>query len=160
MTSVFLSLPSLVSLVSPWFPGLGLLFFHLSLCSPLACSLRSLSHPQAVYHSLGLCHLVPPKLCFISLHYAISFPLSWTTFLAPTPTAHATSLPQAIAIITSSLCHLILPSCVTYILLAPANHFPQALDTFPSLPGPIYENHREKWLPGPALGPLHHPEWW
>lgn len=27
------------------------------------------------------------------------------------------------------------------------------------VPGALPEDHREEWLPGAALGPLHHPEW-
>lgn len=32
-----------------------------------------------------------------------------------------------------------------------------SLTLFP--PGAVYEDHRKKWLPGFALGPLHYTEW-
>lgn len=130
--------------------------------SPLAHSLGSLSHPQAVHHSLGLCHPVLPKLpcpfpyTMLSLSHCPGPPS-----LPPLPLPMPHLCPKPRHIIIPSLCHLILPNCVTYIPLAPASPLPQALATsFPSLPGPIHEDYREKWLSGPALGPLHHPEWW
>ena len=126
---------------------------------PTSLFTLSLSHPQAVDPWPASPH--PPKVVLCLFPYTVPS-LSGPPF----PFLHSLCP-----------CHIFVPSRVTSLLpdgtilfLPAVSHvFPwpqQALSpqvratSFHFLPGPIHEDHREKRLPGPALGPLHHPEWW
>ena len=139
--------------------------------SPALAGRLLTTEPSGKSHSVAFSALslgplpLPPNFalclnCIVSLLLECAiFPTVLDHLISPTYTVLVTSLPWA-SLLHSSQAVLSYSWKLCYVPLAPACSLPLPWATsFHPFPGSIHEDHWEEWLPGPALGPLYHPEW-